>query len=125
MSVRKTSFSARRWAATAAAAVSALTFSQPPSASRASDGMTGTTPAGAEVFDQRAVHARHLADAAQVDRLAVRAGQQQPFAEQALQASRHAGRRPGRRAGGSASTMPALISLSRTRTTMSRVASSV
>ncbi len=45
VSVSNTIFSAWSWAATPAAAVSALTLSQPPSASSASDGMTGTTPA--------------------------------------------------------------------------------
>ncbi len=69
MSVRKTSFSAFRCAATAAAAVSALTLSQPPSASRASDGMTGTTRPAQKSSISAAVHARHLADAAEVDRL--------------------------------------------------------
>ena len=46
MSVRKTSFSTCSWAATAAAAVSALTLSQRPPSSAAIDGMTGTTPPG-------------------------------------------------------------------------------
>ena len=86
MSVRKTSFSAFRSAATAAAAVSALTFSQPPAASSASDGMTGTTPAAAKSAIEPGVDARHLADAAEVDRFGRRIRRQrEPFAEQGLQ----------------------------------------
>ena len=37
--------------------------------------MTGTTPAAAEILDQAGIHSRHLADTAEVDRLAlVRSG---------------------------------------------------
>ena len=93
--------------------------------STASDGITGTTPARAEVLDQAGVDARHLADAAQVDRLAVVAGQRQPLAEEALAASsecRPTARPPSWRI---CRTMPALISSSSTRTTISSVASSV
>ncbi len=95
MSVRKTSFSARRWAATAAAAVSALTLSQRPSFVWASEGITGTTPPAQRASISSASTLRHLADAAQVDGPAFGSGQRQPFAEETLQRpGRIAGRRP-------------------------------
>ena len=86
VSVRKTSFSACRWAATAAAAVSALTLSQPPSR-RPGQRRDHRHDAGRRRSPRSSarVDARHLADAAEVDRPAVGAGQQQLFAEEALQ----------------------------------------
>ena len=66
--------------------MSALTLShcRPPHRC-ASDGITGTTPAAQKSRDQIDIDARHLADTAQVDRLAVVARQHQLFAEQTLQ----------------------------------------
>ena len=85
VSVRKTSFSACRWAATAAAAVSALTFSQPPSASIASDGITGTTPAAQKSRIRSASTRVTVPTRPRSTGCAVGARQRQLFAEQVLQ----------------------------------------
>ena len=70
-SLRNTSFSAPSAWATAVAAVSALTFSRSPVSVSHIDGITGTWPGVAQVFDRVAIDPRHAADVAQVDRLAV------------------------------------------------------
>ena len=46
------------------------------------EGMTGTMPACAELFDRGPIDAGHRAHVAQVDRLAVVVGQRDPLAEQ-------------------------------------------
>ena len=82
-SLRKTSFSAPIAWATAVAAVSALTFSFCPLASRHIDGMTGTMPTSQSRLIDLAVGRRDRADVAQVDRLRpFVARQRQPLAEQ-------------------------------------------
>ena len=104
ISVRKTSFSARRWAATAAAAVSALTLSQPRRSSR--PGPPRESPAPRR--RHRTIRSAPLSTRVTCPTRPRSIGSafarpaRQLLAEQDFAASRSAGRRPGRPAGGSA-----------------------
>ena len=90
VSLRKTSFSARSCTATAAAAVSALTLSQPVGVGlfQRQRGDDRHDAAGAEGADQLGIDARDRADVAEVDRLAAVAGQRQALAEEHRQRMR-------------------------------------